>query len=191
MKRGKYEVFIADDVDREVIYQHRYTVFSEELGQHPKNDEKRLTDQRDSYNTYLVVKCNGVIVGFSSITPPHEQGLSVEQHIKNKGIDYDIPKNTYEGRLLTVINESRGSQIAMLLMLGMCKWISKKGGASCIALGRSEVMGFYEKFSFQSTGIEIQLGEVSYHLMNSSPNNFERSERYKKLSSKHAHCIKF
>ena len=191
MKNSKYEVHIATDADREMIYRHRYQVFAKELGQYPENCEESLSDERDSYNTYLTVKYEGKIVGFASITPPHDKGLSIEQHIKQRDIDYEISEGTYESRLLTVLNESRGSQIAVLLMLAICRWVAMHGGHNCVALGRYEVMDFYEKFTFKSTGIEIQSGDVLYHIMYSNVSNFQNDARIKRLAAKHAHCIKF
>ena len=191
MKNNKYEVHIAKASDREAIYQYRYQVFAKELGQYPKNESQSLYDERDSYNTYLVVKEKEKILGFGSITPPHEKGLSIEQHIKKRGIDFTIPKGTYESRLLTVLSESRGSQIAVLLMLAICRWVSLQGGELCVALGRYEVMDFYEKFTFKSTGIEIQSGDVLYHIMQAYVSTFENDNRIKRLADKYAHCIKF
>ena len=67
---------MADDRDREMIYQMRHEVYAAELGQYSPNATGRLTDALDAFNHYIVVADGDRIVGFVSITPPGGPGYS-------------------------------------------------------------------------------------------------------------------
>src|ERR1035438_2383890 len=63
-------ISIAYDSDRDSIYALRHEVYAEELHQHPTTYDRMLSDSLDAFNEYIVVKIDGQLVGFVSITPP-------------------------------------------------------------------------------------------------------------------------
>src|SRR5206468_927105 len=62
--RGRVRLALATEKDRETIYRLRHDVYARELAQHGENGEGRLCDALDDFNTYIVAKVGGEIVGF-------------------------------------------------------------------------------------------------------------------------------
>jgi len=65
-----YIIKIADQDEREEIYKIRHDVYAIELKQYAINQQLKLMDDLDLFNTYIAAKKNQKIIGFLSITPP-------------------------------------------------------------------------------------------------------------------------
>ena len=167
--------------DREELYRIRHDVYACELGQHPTNASGRLRDSLDDWNSYLVAKIEGEIVGFASLTPPSQPACAAEAASARRGHTYSIDKyfaratlpfpvdaRLHEVRLLTVLKPYRGSELAMLLMYAALRWVEAHGGDRIAAIGRREILGFYCKAGLQPTGLTVQSGAVTYELMHAS-----------------------
>lgn len=177
---AKYEVSTATARDREAIYQLRFEVYARELGQHLANVEGRLRDSLDDCNHYLVVKEAGVITGFVSITPPASKAFSVDKYFARTGLPFVIDDATFEVRLLTVVRERRGSELAMLLMYAALRWVEAGGGRQIIGIGRQEVMDLYQRSGLQPTGQTTRSGRVIYELMHATTTELRsRTERFR------------
>jgi hypothetical protein len=111
-------VRLATLSDKDQIYKIRHRIYAEELGQHPVNNEKRLIDNLDKYNEYIVVRCRDVIVGFVSITPPNEIGYSIDKYISRTELPFQFHDGLFEIRLLTIVTEWRNSVVLQLLLYG-------------------------------------------------------------------------
>src|SRR5947208_15940952 len=81
IKADQITMSLASGLDREEIYRIRHAVYARELGQHTVNGLERLSDQLDSWNSYLVAKIREEIVGFVSVTPPGSPGYSIDKYV--------------------------------------------------------------------------------------------------------------
>ena len=163
-----YEVSLATSEDRESIYRLRYDVYSRELGQHPDNAEGRLCDEIDEWNVYLVVKLNGMMAGFVSITPSYAPRFSIDKYFARADLPMPAGESVYEVRLLTVIDSCRGTELAGLLMYAALRWVEAGGGNRIIGIGRREIMRLYQRCGMRATGRTTTSGRVSYELMHAS-----------------------
>ena len=165
LQSARLTLSIADIHDRRSIYTSRHQVYAEELGQHPENHEGVLTDRLDEVNTYLVAKRDNTVVGFVAITPPSPQGYSIDKYFSRAETPLVYDEGLYELRLLTVVESSRHSLLAALLMHGALRYAQSQGARVIVAIGRREVMGLYERTGLQSHGLHAQAGDVTYELM--------------------------
>ena len=161
----KLVVSLADERDRESIYAIRHQVYAQELKQHPQNEKARLTDKLDEINTYLVVKRDGKIAGFIAVTPPGDAGYSLDKYFPREALPLIFDDGLYEVRLLTVTTDSRGSQVAMLLMYAALRYVESRGGTAIAAIGRLEVLEMYRRAGLVALGFRAQSGAVTYELM--------------------------
>jgi histidinol-phosphate/aromatic aminotransferase/cobyric acid decarboxylase-like protein/N-acyl-L-homoserine lactone synthetase len=164
----RYRLSRASAEDRKRIHGIRHQVYATELGQHPENDRRWLEDELDAVNEYLVVRQQGDIVGFISVTPPRGN-YSVDKYFPRR--EFPVPCDTglYELRLLTVLAEHRRSSVAALLMYAALRWISSRGASHVLALGRvGATTKLYEKFGLRGTGRRVRAGAVEYELMSAT-----------------------
>lgn len=154
---------IASESEREEIYKIRYRVYALELKQHPENNEKKITDPIDEINTYIVVKINGEISGFVSITNPGDI-YGLDKYVSRDEFPF-IYDNLYEGRLFTVLKEFRGSSTALLLFFGIFRFAEYYGGTKIMTIGRTVLVDFYKKTGLNDLGRSIKSGEVEFKLM--------------------------
>jgi histidinol-phosphate/aromatic aminotransferase/cobyric acid decarboxylase-like protein len=164
-KNSHYEVSIASPADRETIYRLRFDIYSRELGQHQANAEARLCDEIDKWNQYLVVKEDGALTGFVSVTPPSAPRFSIDKYFRRDELPLRTGETTYEVRLLTVIGSRRGSELAGLLMYAALRLVEAEGGHHIIGIGRREVMRLYQRCGMRATGRLTTAGRVTYELM--------------------------
>ena len=75
---------MAAEQDMDAIFRMRHDVYATELGQHAENDNGRLTDSLDAFNTYIVAKVDGEVSGFISVTPPDGASYSVDKYFSRK-----------------------------------------------------------------------------------------------------------
>ena len=165
LQSARLTLSIADTHDRRSIYTSRHRVYTEELGQHPENHEGVLTDRLDEVNTYLVAKRDNTVVGFVAITPPNPHGYSIDKYFSRAETPVVYDDGLYEVRLLTVVESSRHTLLAALLMYGALRYAQSQGARVIVAIGRREVMNLYERVGLQSQGLHAQAGDVTYELM--------------------------
>lgn len=151
--------------DREEIYRIRHDIYARELHQHQTNVAGRLTDAIDDHNIYLVARCLGTIAGFVSITPPSAPMFSIDKYVPRTALPFAFDEGLYEVRLLTVLPEHRGQNLAFLLMYAAFRWIESHGGQHIAAIGRREVLALYLKAGLQPTGQSTQSGAVTYDFL--------------------------
>jgi histidinol-phosphate/aromatic aminotransferase/cobyric acid decarboxylase-like protein/N-acyl-L-homoserine lactone synthetase len=156
---------MADERDRERIYQIRHEVFAAELGQYATNSVSRLTDALDAFNHYIVVADGERIVGFVAITPPNSPSYSIDKYFKREQLPFPVDDKLFEIRLLTVPQESRRSLLASALMYAAFRWSEARGGTGIVAIGRREIRSIHLRVGLKPTGQDVQAGAVTYGLL--------------------------
>ena len=164
----RFTLAIATETDRETIYRLRHTVYARELGQHAENPQGRLRDTLDDWNIYLVAKVNGEIAGFISITPPGQPGYSMDKYVARAALPFAFDDRLFEIRLLTVREEHRGGELAVLLMYAAFRWVEAHGGTHIMAIGRREVVELYLKGGLEPVGLTVQSGAVTYDALHAT-----------------------
>jgi hypothetical protein len=106
----KARISVADDSDRDSIYALRHEVYAEELNQHKTTHDRMLRDTLDTFNTYIVAKIDGQLVGFVSITPPGFGEYSIDKYLARENVDLSFDEGLYEMRILTVARPHRGTR---------------------------------------------------------------------------------
>ena len=154
--------------DRIAIYRARHEVYARELGQHAANPAGRLRDTLDDDNVYLVARVDGELGGFVSITPAGRPAYSIDKYVARAALPFAVDDGLCEVRLLTVLKEHRGRELAMLLMYGALRWVEAHGGKHIAAIGRREVLDLYLKVGLQSMDRRIESGAVTYELLHAT-----------------------
>jgi histidinol-phosphate/aromatic aminotransferase/cobyric acid decarboxylase-like protein len=185
----EFTLTVATETDRQQIYRLRHDIYALELAQHSRNEEGLLTDALDAFNHYLVVRQRSEIAGFISITPPGEASYSIDKYVAREQLPFPVDGQTYEVRILTVIKQKRGWELAPLLMYSALRWVESHGGTRIMAIGRKEILSLYRKAGLQSTGLVVQSGQVSYEVMHNTVESLRKnlesfSELLDKLESK-------
>lgn len=163
-KSGIPEISVATDSHRETIYRLRHAVYARELGQHIVNATERIRDELDDFNVYIVATVRGEVAGFVSVTPPGRR-YSVDKYLDRQTLPFECDEGLFEIRLLTVLREHRGSQIAPALMYAAFRWVQSHGGTHVVALGRNEVLDLYLGVGMRAVGEQVRSGNVVYHLL--------------------------
>ena len=158
-------IAVADERDRARIYQLRHDVYATELAQHAANSAETLTDALDAVNVYLVARRGDTVVGFVAITPPNTTGYSIDKYFPRASLPIVFDDSLYELRLLTVVEEARGSNLASLLMYGAFRYCESRGARQIAAIGRLEVLDVYRRAGLRPHGLRAQSGAVSYEFM--------------------------
>jgi len=159
------EIRLATPADRRRVYQARYQVYAEELGQHARNAEGMLSNDLDAFNQYVIAVQGEELLGFVSITPPGQARYSLDGYLPRSEWPFPASDSLYEIRLLTVISEHRGGWLSGALMYAALRYIEAQGGTEIMATGRKEVASIYRRVGLEEHGIEIQSGQVTYLLM--------------------------
>lgn len=162
------EIRLATPDDRRGVYELRYQVYAEELGQHSRNAEGVLRNDLDDFNEYVIALQGGELVGFVSITPPGHARYSLDGYLPRSEWPFPVTDSLYEIRLLTVSPEHRGGWLSGALMYAALRYIEAQGGREIMATGRREVASIYRRVGLREHGIEIQSGQVTYLLMSAS-----------------------
>ena len=168
-------VRMADDRDRERIYQIRHEVFAAELGQYATNSVSRLTDALDAFNHYIVVADGERIVGFVAITPPGSPSFSIDKYFQRAELPFPVDDRLYEVRLLTVPQESRRSLLALALMYAAFRWVEARGGTRIMAIGRREIRSMHVRVGLKPTGQDVKCGAVTYGLLQATMQDVQDS----------------
>ncbi len=163
-KPGIPEISVASDSHREIIYRLRHAVYARELGQHIVNATERIRDELDDFNVYIVATVEGEVAGFVSVTPPGRR-YSIDKYLDRKALSFECDDGLFEIRLLTVLRQHRGSQIAPALMYAAFRWVQSHGGTHVVALGRNEVLSLYIGVGMRTVGEQVRSGNVVYHLL--------------------------
>ncbi len=183
--RARIRLALATPQDREAIYRLRHEVYARELSQHRENGDGRLSDALDAFNTYIVATIAGEIVGFISVTPPGHGAYSMDQYVACGQLPFPFDAHLHEVRLLTVIRECRGRQIAALLMYAAFRWVESHGGTRIMAIGRREVLELYLKAGLQTVGLTVASGAVTFEVVQTTIQSLRgRLERFTDILSK-------
>ena len=156
---------MANDRDRETIYQVRHEVYARELGQYSPNTTGRLTDALDAFNHYIVIADGDRLVGFVSITLPGSPSYSIDKYFKRAELPFPVDEKLYEVRLLTVPQSSRRSLLALALMYASFRWVEARGGTRIMAIGRREIRSMHVRVGLKPTGQDVKCGAVTYGLL--------------------------
>ncbi len=100
-----------------------------------------------------------------SITPPGDAGYSIDKYFAREELPLRFDDGLYEVRLLTVTAARRAGRVAALLMYGAWRYIQASGGRTIVCIGRTEVLGMYERAGLRSLGRRVRSGMVTYELM--------------------------
>jgi len=165
LKAGQITMSLASGLDREEIYRIPHAVYARELGQHTVNGVERLSDQLDGWNSYLVAKIRGEIVGFISVTPPGRPAYSIDKYVARELLPFAFNAALYEARLLTVLKAHRRREFAFLLMYAALRGVEAHGGERIVAIGRREILDLYLRVGLEPVGIAIHSGAVTYDLL--------------------------
>ena len=166
---------MADDRDRETIYQMRHEVYARELGQYSPNATGRLTDALDAFNYYIVIADGERIVGFVSITPPGSPSFSIDKYFQRAELPFPVDDKLYEVRLLTVPQPERRSLLALALMYAAFRWVEARGGTRIMAIGRREIRSMHVRVGLKPTGQDVQCGAVTYGLLQATMQDVQDS----------------
>ncbi|MBM3835953.1 MAG: aminotransferase class I/II-fold pyridoxal phosphate-dependent enzyme [Verrucomicrobia bacterium] len=156
---------LASDKERQMIYRIRHLVYAAELGQHRINPNGQLKDALDDWNSYLVATIEREVAGFISVTPPGSPTYSIDKYFSRDQIPCAFDGQLYEIRLLTVLKDHRGRELAALLMYGALRWVEAHGGTRIVAIGRREILGLYLRVGLTPIGLSAQSGAVIYDLL--------------------------
>ena len=173
MNNQKITFSIASNLDRQEIYKIRHLIYAQELNQHAVNSSQQLTDDLDAENKYIVAKAENQILGFISITTPNSKKYSVDKYFSRSDIPYAFDEYLYEIRLLTVLEKSRNSYLALGLMYAAFRWVQSHGGLHVVAICRSELVEMYRKAGLNPLSLRAVSGKVTYELAVASCEDFE------------------
>jgi histidinol-phosphate/aromatic aminotransferase/cobyric acid decarboxylase-like protein len=173
MNPKKLILTIATNLDRLEIYKIRHLIYAQELNQHEVNSSQQLSDDLDAENKYIVAKEGDEIIGFISITTPNSKKYSVEKYFSRSDIPFAFDEYLYEIRLLTVLEKSRNSYLALGLMFAAFRWVKSHGGLHVVAICRSELVDMYRKAGLNPLSLRAESGKVSYELAVATCEDFE------------------
>ena len=173
MNNQKITFSIASNLDRQEIYKIRHLIYAQELNQHAVNSCQQLTDDLDAENKYIVAKGGNQILGFISITTPNSKKYSVDKYFSRSDIPYAFDEYLYEIRLLTVLEKSRNSYLALGLMFAAFRWVQSHGGLHVVSICRSELVEMYRKAGLNPLSLRAVSGKVTYELAVASTEDFE------------------
>ena len=157
---------MASPADREWIYRTRHSVYAVELGQHEPNPRGRITDRIDDLNIYLVAAPDeSGPVGFVSVTPPWGGAYSFEKYLARTELPELAGDGLFEGRVLTVLPDWRGSPVAGLLMYAALRWIQSRGGRRVTIMGRTALQDLYESAGMIPLDRTVRSGRLTFRMM--------------------------
>lgn len=166
-----YSIGLGTREDREQIYRIRYETYALELGQHERNDAGYLTDSLDRYNEYLVCKDGDIVAGFVSVTPPGHS-LSLDKYRSRDTLPF-LYENAYEVRILTVQPQYRGNHLADRLLSAAADYVIARNGSLIVAIGRWDLMPYYQSCGFIAVDETYLSGEVTFQLMFTTPHTLK------------------
>jgi histidinol-phosphate/aromatic aminotransferase/cobyric acid decarboxylase-like protein/N-acyl-L-homoserine lactone synthetase len=194
--KSRFSVTLATIEDREEIYRIRHEVYASELGQHVENSASRLQDKLDNYNSYVIVKVAGEVLGFVSITPPGKGPYSLDKYFERDELPIQFHDKLYEIRLLTVLDSHRNRELSLLLIYTAYRWVEAHGGTHVVGIGRREVLQLYQRVGLQVAGPSVRAGVVTYDLMHAKIGRLaERAKEYsdivERIESRTDWCLDF
>lgn len=170
----RFDTRLATASDREQIYRIRHAVYADELGQHAGNAEASLQDSLDAENEYIVVMEHATVVAFVAVTPPTASAFSIDKYFPRPDLPVRFHATLYELRLLTVRSGYRHSTALRTLIRATFDYLRTRGATEAIAIGRSELLGMYERLGFERLGLTTRSGRVVYELMRIDEDGFGR-----------------
>jgi histidinol-phosphate/aromatic aminotransferase/cobyric acid decarboxylase-like protein len=155
----------ATDADRSQIDALRHEVYARELGQHAVNAGGRIEDPLDATNIYRVVADGPRVIGFISVTAPESPSYSIDKYFRRDELPFVFDDGLFEIRTLTVDPLRRGHVAFQLLLYASLRCVEERGGRRIVAIGREDLVPFYERYGLAPLGLRTRAGQVSYELM--------------------------
>ncbi|MBV8251883.1 MAG: GNAT family N-acetyltransferase [Chitinophaga sp.] len=147
----------------EQIHRLNYKLFTEEIPQHPINEEKILIDKFHFKNTYVIALNQDRLVGmvcYNEIRP-----FSLDGKIEN--LDEKIPaySRLAEVRLLGVEKSERKISIAYRLLQKLCAELISQGIETAVVSGTTRQLPLYTKLGFIPFGDLVGVPGALYQPM--------------------------
>lgn len=158
----------------EQIHRLNYKLFTEEIPQHPTNEDKVLIDKFHFKNKYVIALKNDQLVGmvcYNEIRP-----FSLDGKVAN--LDEHIPgyKRLAEIRLLGVEKKERKISIAYRLLKYLCSELIKEGIDTAVISGTTLQIKLYTNMGFvpfgEMVGTEGALFQPMFITVNNLRNDF-------------------
>ncbi|BDS06628.1 hypothetical protein NT6N_16680 [Oceaniferula spumae] len=174
-----YSISLASAEERQQVYWLRHQIYASELGQHAENPGGIISDVLDQENHYIVAKVDGLVIGFISITPPSARSYSIEKYFQRSDLPFNVHRNLYEIRLLSVVPQHRKSCLFLLLAYAAFRWVESHGGTHVCGMGRADLMKLYQRFGLNALPQITKSGDVRYQLMHAAVSKLaERASGY-------------
>ncbi|WP_329536189.1 histidinol-phosphate aminotransferase family protein [Streptomyces sp. NBC_01450] len=159
---------VAAPEDLEWIYELRYRVYAQELGQHVPDPAGRLRDGLDGDNVYLVAARGATRIGFVSLTPPWLGRYALDKYLSRDELPLLTESDLFEVRILTVEPRWRATAAAPLLMYAALRWIAARGGRQVVAMGRTELLAMYLAVGLRPVGHTVRSGALTFEVLTGS-----------------------
>lgn len=170
----KIQIALATESSKGTIDHIRHNVYATELGQFSTNADETLHDQTDIKSTYLIALEEEKLIGFVGITSPDSASYSIERYLPRAELSLNFKDSVYEIRALTVVDESRGTQVAGALMYAAFRWIQAHGGTQLVAMGHRTVKDMYIRLGLRPIGKSFVCGELEYEPLAASVEQVEQ-----------------
>jgi histidinol-phosphate/aromatic aminotransferase/cobyric acid decarboxylase-like protein len=170
---AKIKITQATDAHRIDIDQIRHEIYAAELQQFSTQSSGMLHDRSTVKSVYITAVENNKLIGFVGITPPDSPAYSIDHYVSRVDVPVPFDEHLFEIRALTVINSSRGSAVAAILMYAAFRWIQVHGGKHLVAIGHQKVKPMYMRLGMRPTGNRFQCGLLDYELLTAPLGNIE------------------
>ncbi len=162
-----------EESEFEQIYRLNYETFVEEIPQHQKNEERKLIDKYDKYNTYIIAKKGDEVIGMLSISG--KRPFSVEQKLKG---DFEkllpVKGKFCETRLLSVKKPYRGLFVFAGLFSLAVKIAIQRGYEYTLISGTLRQMKLYKHIGFKPFAYVVGTKEAPYQPMYAKLEDFDK-----------------
>jgi hypothetical protein len=161
---GRYRFKLAsEDSEFEQIHRLNYRTFVEEIPQHSVNLERRLVDQFDGQNAYVICLEGDRLVGMLSVRG--QRPFSLDAKLPNLD-DYLPPgRSACELRLLSVEPEHRNGQVFFGMVKRMSEHCFARGYDLAVISGTLGQLRLYRHVGFVPVGPVVGTAKALYQPM--------------------------
>ncbi|WP_080845992.1 aminotransferase class V-fold PLP-dependent enzyme [Cytobacillus gottheilii] len=173
----------ADEDEYKQIYELNYQTFVEEIPQHQTNTEKKLIDQFDDENTYIIAKDGTEVVGMIAVRA--NRPFSLDRKLDN--VDSYLPKGARpcEIRLLSVKEKYRSTFVFFQLCEMLVSYCLEKDYNLALISGTLRQTKLYKRIGFTNFGPEVGKEDARFQPMYLTKERFEQNTRaFKELMRK-------
>ena len=142
-----------------------------------KTADRKLQDQLDGRNVYIVAAVGEEIFGFISITPPSAGSYSIDKYFRREDLPFEFDDGLYEVRLRPCSRSIAEQKWLFSYMYSAFRWIEAHRGTRVIAIGRREVVGLYLKAGLEPLNLTAQSGEVTFDLLQGNVESVRRGDQ--------------